>query len=209
MNVWKNFLYKYVCGDRLCWIVKCVFFSFQPNIDVQESINFLESEFDRGISDNYTLALVTYALSSGRSPKAKEALDMLTWRAEQEGKACNPCALWNVCMIWESFVHQIWRWLHLTSEWDENATRVKSRWADTVTLLLLSPRCFLESFVPWVFPSFRHVLPCVCYPSSCLMPFLVLWPWVIIKAMVFGKTWAQILVPLPFWASGSLSVRGE
>uniref|UniRef100_A0A4W2FZG6 CD109 antigen n=1 Tax=Bos indicus x Bos taurus TaxID=30522 RepID=A0A4W2FZG6_BOBOX len=58
---------------------------YQPNIDVQESINFLESEFDRGISDNYTLALVTYALSSGRSPKAKEALDMLTWRAEQEG----------------------------------------------------------------------------------------------------------------------------
>ncbi|KAF4025044.1 hypothetical protein G4228_017178 [Cervus hanglu yarkandensis] len=58
---------------------------YQPNIDVQESINFLESEFDRGISDNYTLALVTYALSSGRSPKAKEALDMLTWRSEQEG----------------------------------------------------------------------------------------------------------------------------
>lgn len=70
-----------------------MFFSFQPNIDVQKSIQFLESEFDRGISDNYTLALVTYALSSGRSPKAKEALDMLTWRAEQEGKACNPCAL--------------------------------------------------------------------------------------------------------------------
>ncbi|XP_061062881.1 CD109 antigen [Eubalaena glacialis] len=58
---------------------------YQPNIDVQESINFLESEFNRGISDNYTLALVTYALSSVRSPKAKDALNMLTWRAEQEG----------------------------------------------------------------------------------------------------------------------------
>ncbi|XP_057384017.1 CD109 antigen isoform X1 [Balaenoptera acutorostrata] len=58
---------------------------YQPNIDVQESINFLESEFDRGISDNYTLALVTYALSSVRSPKAKDALNMLTWRAEREG----------------------------------------------------------------------------------------------------------------------------
>ncbi|KAF3831706.1 hypothetical protein GH733_000518 [Mirounga leonina] len=57
----------------------------QPNIDVQESINFLESEFNRGISDNYTLALITYALSSVGSPKAKEALNMLTWRAEQEG----------------------------------------------------------------------------------------------------------------------------
>uniref|UniRef100_A0ABI7YIM6 CD109 molecule n=1 Tax=Felis catus TaxID=9685 RepID=A0ABI7YIM6_FELCA len=57
---------------------------YQPNIDVQESINFLESEFNRGISDNYTLALITYALSSVGSPKAKEALNMLTWRAEQE-----------------------------------------------------------------------------------------------------------------------------
>ncbi|XP_058422750.1 CD109 antigen [Diceros bicornis minor] len=58
---------------------------YQPNIDVQESVNFLESEFNRGISDNYTLALMTYALSFVGSPKAKEALDMLTWRAEQEG----------------------------------------------------------------------------------------------------------------------------
>ncbi|KAB1275617.1 CD109 antigen, partial [Camelus dromedarius] len=51
----------------------------------------LSTEFDRGISDNYMLALVTYALSSVRSPKAKEALNMLTGRAEQEGnaEACN------------------------------------------------------------------------------------------------------------------------
>ncbi|KAM9666552.1 CD109 antigen [Trichechus inunguis] len=58
---------------------------YQPNIGVQESITFLESEFNRGISDNYTLALVTYALSSVRSPTAQEALNMLTQRAEQEG----------------------------------------------------------------------------------------------------------------------------
>ncbi|XP_072822377.1 CD109 antigen isoform X2 [Vicugna pacos] len=58
---------------------------YQPNIDVQEPVNFLESEFDRGIPDNYTLALVTYALSSVGSPKAKEALNMLMGRAEQEG----------------------------------------------------------------------------------------------------------------------------
>ncbi|XP_066215114.1 CD109 antigen isoform X1 [Saccopteryx leptura] len=57
----------------------------QPTLDVQESINFLESEFDKGISDNYTLALITYALSFVGSPKAKEALNMLTRRAEQEG----------------------------------------------------------------------------------------------------------------------------
>ncbi|MBZ3881998.1 CD109 antigen [Sciurus carolinensis] len=58
---------------------------YQSNIDVQDSVTFLESEFDRGISDNYTLALITYALSSVRSPKAKEALNLLTERAEQEG----------------------------------------------------------------------------------------------------------------------------
>ncbi|XP_008065500.1 CD109 antigen [Carlito syrichta] len=56
---------------------------YQPNMDVQESVNVLESEFSRGISDNYTLALVTYALSSVGSPGAKEALDVLTRRAEQ------------------------------------------------------------------------------------------------------------------------------
>ncbi|KAM5284464.1 CD109 antigen isoform 1-T4 [Hipposideros larvatus] len=58
---------------------------YQPNVDVQDSISFLESEFNRGISDNYTLALITYALSSVGSPKAKEALNMLTGKAEQEG----------------------------------------------------------------------------------------------------------------------------
>ncbi|XP_004674106.1 PREDICTED: CD109 antigen [Condylura cristata] len=58
---------------------------YQPNIDVEDSISFLESEFNRGISDNYTLALITYALSSVKSPKAKEALNLLTQRAEQEG----------------------------------------------------------------------------------------------------------------------------
>ncbi|XP_075411003.1 CD109 antigen [Tenrec ecaudatus] len=58
---------------------------YQPNVDVQQSIRFLETEFRHGISDNYTLALVTYALSAVRSPLAPEALDILTQRAEQEG----------------------------------------------------------------------------------------------------------------------------
>ncbi|XP_006897027.1 PREDICTED: CD109 antigen-like [Elephantulus edwardii] len=57
---------------------------YQPNINMQESINFLESELTRGISDNYTLALIAYALSSAKSPKAREALEMLTERAERE-----------------------------------------------------------------------------------------------------------------------------
>ncbi|XP_055965928.1 CD109 antigen [Sorex fumeus] len=58
---------------------------YQPNIDVQDSINFLESEFNRGISDNYTLALVTHTLSLVESFKAKEALDTLNWKATREG----------------------------------------------------------------------------------------------------------------------------
>lgn len=58
---------------------------YQPNIEIQDSIKFLENEFNRGISDNYTLALVTYALSAVGSPKAEEALTMLTQQAEKEG----------------------------------------------------------------------------------------------------------------------------
>ncbi|XP_062042348.1 CD109 antigen isoform X1 [Lepus europaeus] len=57
---------------------------YQPNIDVQDSVSFLESQLDREISDNYTLSLITYALSSVGSPRAKEALNVLTQRAEQE-----------------------------------------------------------------------------------------------------------------------------
>uniref|UniRef100_H0VAE7 CD109 antigen n=1 Tax=Cavia porcellus TaxID=10141 RepID=H0VAE7_CAVPO len=58
---------------------------YQPNIDVRDSISFLESKFSQGISDNYTLALVTHALSSVGSPKAAEALRVLSLRAEEEG----------------------------------------------------------------------------------------------------------------------------
>lgn len=61
----------------------------KPGVDVQASIKFLESELDRGISDNFTLALVTYALSSVGSPKAEDALYLLTQRAEKEGNAWN------------------------------------------------------------------------------------------------------------------------
>lgn len=64
---------------------KICIFSFKPHLDVKNSINFLESEFLRGISDNYTLALTTYALSFLGSPKAAEALDILIQRADLEG----------------------------------------------------------------------------------------------------------------------------
>lgn len=66
---------------------------------MQESVNFLESEFNRGISDNYTLALITYALSSVGSPKAKQALNTLTGRAEQEGNAWGPSAIVKLLSI--------------------------------------------------------------------------------------------------------------
>jgi CD109 antigen len=68
-------------------------FSSKHNFDIQDSVKFLESEFNRGVSNNYTLALITYALSSVGSPKAKEALQMLTLRAEQEGNAGTPLKL--------------------------------------------------------------------------------------------------------------------
>lgn len=64
-----------------------MYYSPKPGVDVQASIKFLESELDRGISDNFTLALVTYALSSVGSPKAEDALYLLTQRAEKEGNA--------------------------------------------------------------------------------------------------------------------------
>uniref|UniRef100_A0A663EB10 CD109 antigen n=1 Tax=Aquila chrysaetos chrysaetos TaxID=223781 RepID=A0A663EB10_AQUCH len=44
-----------------------------------------KDKLEEGISDNYTLALVTYALSWAKSAKAKEALNMLNQRAENQG----------------------------------------------------------------------------------------------------------------------------
>uniref|UniRef100_A0A663EC32 CD109 antigen n=1 Tax=Aquila chrysaetos chrysaetos TaxID=223781 RepID=A0A663EC32_AQUCH len=52
---------------------------------IKSATNFLEDKLEEGISDNYTLALVTYALSWAKSAKAKEALNMLNQRAENQG----------------------------------------------------------------------------------------------------------------------------
>lgn len=87
----------------------------------------MESEFDRGISDNYTLALVTYSLSSVRSPKAKDALNMLTWRAEQEGNVCNPfCVMKCVNDVRKFCTPGAKLITFMSSEWDENEMRVRS-----------------------------------------------------------------------------------
>ncbi|NWR73056.1 CD109 protein, partial [Centropus unirufus] len=53
---------------------------------IKSATNFLEDKLEEGISDNYTLALVTYALSWAKSTKAKEALNVLNQRAEHQGE---------------------------------------------------------------------------------------------------------------------------
>ncbi|NWT63660.1 CD109 protein, partial [Prunella himalayana] len=58
----------------------------QHSYAIKIATNFLEDKLEDGISDNYTLALVTYALSWAKSPRAKEALNMLNQRAESQGE---------------------------------------------------------------------------------------------------------------------------
>nr|XP_027310791.2 CD109 antigen [Anas platyrhynchos] len=53
---------------------------------IKSATNYLEDKLQEGISDNYTLALVTYALSCAKSTKAKEALSILNERAEHQGE---------------------------------------------------------------------------------------------------------------------------
>ncbi|KAJ7427634.1 CD109 antigen [Willisornis vidua] len=53
---------------------------------IKTATNFLEDKLEEGILDNYTLALVTYALSWAKSTKSKEALNMLNQRAEHQGE---------------------------------------------------------------------------------------------------------------------------
>ncbi|XP_067150922.1 CD109 antigen [Apteryx mantelli] len=53
---------------------------------IKRATNFLEDKLEEGILDNYTLALVTYALSWAKSTKAKEALNILNQRAEHQGE---------------------------------------------------------------------------------------------------------------------------
>ncbi|XP_074093432.1 CD109 antigen isoform X2 [Macrotis lagotis] len=58
---------------------------YQVSMDMRESVNFLESQFREGVLDNYTLALISYALSSVESSEGRAALDILNQRAEHEG----------------------------------------------------------------------------------------------------------------------------
>ncbi|XP_062981026.1 CD109 antigen [Elgaria multicarinata webbii] len=53
--------------------------------NIRRALNFLEFKLSEGISDNYTLALMTYALSLAKSAESKTALDILNERSEQQG----------------------------------------------------------------------------------------------------------------------------
>ncbi|XP_068021293.1 CD109 antigen [Melanerpes formicivorus] len=53
---------------------------------IKSATNYLEDKLEEGIGDNYTLAIVTYALSWAKSTKAKEALNVLNQRAEHQGE---------------------------------------------------------------------------------------------------------------------------
>ncbi|XP_069462356.1 CD109 antigen-like [Ambystoma mexicanum] len=57
------------------------------NSNMSKSVDFLEQKVEQGISSNYTLAIVSYALSLANSSSARFALDQLIHRAEGAGGA--------------------------------------------------------------------------------------------------------------------------
>lgn len=60
-------------------------FFFQNDKPIKTALGFLEFQLNNIISDNHTLALVTYALSLAKSTAAKGALDKLNERSERQG----------------------------------------------------------------------------------------------------------------------------
>ncbi|XP_053566414.1 CD109 antigen-like [Bombina bombina] len=52
---------------------------------IQKAVQYLESKFDEGISSNYSLSIVTYALTVANSTKASTALTQLNSRANNIG----------------------------------------------------------------------------------------------------------------------------
>ncbi|XP_060089077.1 CD109 antigen [Heteronotia binoei] len=58
----------------------------QYDNSIRKALNFLEMKLNEGISDNYTLALVTYALSLAKSIEAKTALNILNDKSERQGE---------------------------------------------------------------------------------------------------------------------------
>ncbi|XP_069462355.1 CD109 antigen-like [Ambystoma mexicanum] len=56
-------------------------------VHVSKALTFIENKFVEGISSNYTLAVVTYALSLANSTKARLALDQLNGKADRANDA--------------------------------------------------------------------------------------------------------------------------
>ncbi|XP_063772890.1 CD109 antigen [Pseudophryne corroboree] len=76
---------------------------------ITASTNYLESQMNEVISDNYTLSLVTYALSLVGRNKAKEGLDLLNNRAEHTG----------TLRFWKSHVQTVPNW------WQPSSTDIE------------------------------------------------------------------------------------
>ncbi|XP_072264625.1 CD109 antigen-like [Pyxicephalus adspersus] len=57
------------------------YYSQRYQSKIFKAVKYLEQKFDEGITSNYTLSIVTYALTLAKSTKAKAALDKLTSRA--------------------------------------------------------------------------------------------------------------------------------
>lgn len=63
------------------------FYRHLYDLRVQKAVQYLETKFDEGITSNYTLSVVVYALSLANSSKAGAALNELNSRASITGSA--------------------------------------------------------------------------------------------------------------------------
>ncbi|XP_040205894.1 CD109 antigen-like [Rana temporaria] len=63
------------------------YYSHRYQSNINKAVQYLEKKFDEGISSNYTLSVVAYALTLANSTKAHAALDQLSSRATIKGSS--------------------------------------------------------------------------------------------------------------------------
>lgn len=63
------------------------YYSHRYQSNINKAVQYLEKKFDEGISSNYTLSVVAYALTLANSTKANTALDQLSSRATITGSS--------------------------------------------------------------------------------------------------------------------------
>ncbi|XP_063297808.1 CD109 antigen-like [Pelobates fuscus] len=68
---------------------------------INKAIQYLESKFDEGISSNYTLSIVAYALSLANSTKANATLTQLISRAKRNGDMLYWSSLSETSNYWQ------------------------------------------------------------------------------------------------------------